>query len=135
MGLKGIPALAEELHIVRDLHILEYTGGKLHIPTISTANSVKLIADAKKKRLDVSCSVAIHNLFATDDVIEEYDTNYKVMPPLRTKSDVKALIKGVNNGVIDFICSDHTPMNIEEKSGWNLTMLPMEHLDWKPLSE
>jgi len=115
MGLKGIPALAEELHIVRDLHILEYTGGKLHIPTISTANSVKLIADAKKKRLDVSCSVAIHNLFATDDVIEEYDTNYKVMPPLRTKSDVKALIKGVNNGVIDFICSDHTPMNIEEK--------------------
>lgn len=115
MGLKGIPALAEELHIVRDLHILEYAGGKLHIPTISTANSVKLIADAKKKGLDVSCSVAIHNLFATDESLEEYDTYCKVMPPLRTKKDAKALIKGVIEGVIDFVCSDHIPMNIEEK--------------------
>jgi len=115
MGLKGIPALAEELRIVRDLHILEYTGGKLHIPTISTANSVKLIADAKKKGLDVSCSVAIHNLFVTDDALKEYDTNCKVMPPLRTQKDAKALIKGVKDGVIDFVCTDHIPMNIEEK--------------------
>lgn len=115
MGLKGIPALAEELHITRDLHILEYAGGKLHIPTISTANSVKLISDAKKKGLDVSCSVAIHNLFVTDEALEEYDSNFKVMPPLRTKKDVKAVIKGVKDGVIDFVCSDHIPMNIEEK--------------------
>jgi len=115
MGLKGIPALAENLHITRDLHILEYTGGKLHIPTISTANSVKLIADAKKKGLDVTCSVAIHNLSLTDNALEEYDTNYKVMPPLRTKEDVKALIKGIKDGTIDFVCSDHIPMNIEEK--------------------
>lgn len=115
MGLKGIPALAEELHITRDLHILEYAGGKLHIPTISTANSVKLIAEAKKKGLNVSCSVATHNLFVTDDALEEYDTNCKVMPPLRTKKDIKALIKGVKEGVIDFVCSDHIPMNIEEK--------------------
>ncbi|MDX1766903.1 MAG: dihydroorotase, partial [Arenibacter troitsensis] len=66
LGLKGIPNLAEELNIVRDLFILEYTGGKLHIPTISTANSVKLIAEAKKKGMDVSCSVAVHNLCFTD---------------------------------------------------------------------
>ncbi|TMM57038.1 dihydroorotase [Maribacter algarum] len=115
MGLKGIPVLAEELQIARDIFILEYTGGKLHIPTISTTNSVKLIADAKKKGLDVSCSVAIHNLFMIDASLEEYDTNCKVMPPLRTKKDIKALIKGVKEGVIDFVCSDHIPMNIEEK--------------------
>ncbi len=115
LGLKGIPALAEELQIVRDLFILEYTGGKLHIPTISTANSVKLIADAKKKGLDVSCSVAIHNLYFTDEVLEEFDSTYKVIPPLRTKKDAKALIKGLNDGIIDFVTTDHIPLNIELK--------------------
>ncbi|MBT2160691.1 dihydroorotase [Zobellia barbeyronii] len=115
LGLKGIPTLAEELQIARDLFILEYTGGKLHIPTISTANSVKLIADAKKKGLNVSCSVAIHNLVYTDSVLEEFDSIYKVMPPLRTKKDTKALLKGLKDGTIDFVTSDHTPMNIEEK--------------------
>ncbi|SDE62665.1 dihydroorotase [Pricia antarctica] len=115
LGLKGIPALAEELRIARDLFILEYTGGKLHIPTLSTARSVKLIADAKKKGLDISCSVAIHNLLYTDSKLEEFDAAYKVMPPLRTKVDTKALIKGVKEGSIDFVTSDHIPMNIEEK--------------------
>ena len=116
LGLKGIPALAEEIQIVRDLFILEYTGGKLHIPTISTANAVKLIADAKKKGLDVSCSVAIHNLCFTDDLLEEFDSAYKVYPPLRTNKDTKALIKGLNDGVIDFVTTDHIPLNIELKA-------------------
>ena len=115
LGLKGIPALAEELQISRDLFILGSTGGKLHIPTISTANSVKLISDAKKKGLNVSCSVAIHNLFLTDEALEEYNSLFKVMPPLRTKSDAKALLKGLTDGVIDFVTSDHNPMNIEQK--------------------
>lgn len=115
LGLKGIPALAEELHIARDLFILEYTGGKLHIPTISSANAVKLIAAAKKKGLQITCSVAIHNLMYTDDVFEDFDTNYKTLPPLRTKEDAKELIKGVKNGTIDFITTDHTPLNIELK--------------------
>ena len=115
LGLKGIPSLAEELQIARDLFILEYTEGKLHIPTISSAKSVALIAEAKKKGLNVSCSVAIHNLIYTDDVLNEFNTNCKVMPPLRTKNDTKALIKGLKNGIIDFVTSDHTPMNIEEK--------------------
>lgn len=115
LGLKGIPTLAEELQIARDLFILEYTGGKLHIPTISAANSVKLISAAKKKGLDVSCSVAIHNLWFTDEVLTEFDTNYKVMPPLRTKNDIKALLKGIKDGVIDFVTTDHIPMNVEEK--------------------
>ena len=115
LGLKGIPALAEELQIARDLFILEYTGGKLHIPTISTAKSVLLIKEAKKKGLDVTCSVAIHNLLLTDDVLAEFNSNYKVLPPLRSKNDVKALIKGLNDHVIDFVTSDHNPIDIENK--------------------
>ncbi|TAI48687.1 dihydroorotase [Flagellimonas allohymeniacidonis] len=115
LGLKGIPALAEELQISRDLFILEYTGGKLHIPTISTKNSVKLVAAAKKKGLDVSCSVAIHNLMFTDDSLKDFNTNFKVVPPLRTKEDCKALIKGLKDGVIDYVTTDHTPIDIEEK--------------------
>ncbi|MCK0135242.1 dihydroorotase [Arenibacter sp. S6351L] len=115
LGLKGIPNLAEELNIVRDLFILEYTGGKLHIPTISTANSVKLIAEAKKKGMDVSCSVAVHNLCFTDEALAEFDSHYKLMPPLRIQSDRKALIKGLKDGTIDFVTTDHRPMDIEHK--------------------
>jgi dihydroorotase len=115
LGLKGIPALAEELQIIRDLYILEYTGGKLHIPTISTKKSVSLIKDAKKKGLQVTCSVAIANLYLTDDTLESFDTNFKLMPPLRTNEDVKALLKGIKEGTIDGITSDHDPIDIEHK--------------------
>ncbi|MGS2738581.1 dihydroorotase [Sinomicrobium sp. M5D2P17] len=116
LGLKGIPALAEELHIARDLFILEYTGGKLHIPTISTAKSVHLIREAKEKGLDVSCSVAIHNLFFTDEILEEFNTNYKLLPPLRGKKDISALLEGLKEGVIDFVTTDHNPIDTEHKN-------------------
>lgn len=115
LGLKGVPALAEHLQIARDLSILEYTGGKLHIPTISTAKSVQLIKEAKKKGLKVSCSVAAHNLVLTDDELNTFDSQYKVNPPLREEKDVKALIKGVKDGIIDVITSDHNPIDIEHK--------------------
>ncbi|RKF03620.1 dihydroorotase [Tenacibaculum lutimaris] len=115
LGLKGIPALAEEIQIARDLFLLEYTGGKLHIPTISTAKSVQLIKDAKEKGLDVTCSVAVHNLFLTDDELHDFDANKKVNPPLRTENDRKALIQGLKEGVIDIITSDHNPIDIEHK--------------------
>lgn len=115
LGLKGIPTLAEELQIARDLYILEYTGGKLHIPTISTEKSVELIRGAKKKGLDVSCSASVHHLFFTDDVLEEFDTHAKVLPPLRTKHDVKALISGLKDGTIDMVTSDHNPIDLENK--------------------
>tara|TARA_B110000093_G_scaffold72442_1_gene78782 strand:- start:122 stop:1378 length:1257 start_codon:yes stop_codon:yes gene_type:complete len=115
LGLKGLPALAEELQIVRDLFILEYTGGKLHIPTISTKKSVELIRDAKTKKLDVSCSVAIHNLLYTDEKLIDFDTNFKVNPPLRLASDSEALIEGLKDGTIDMVTSDHNPINIEYK--------------------
>ncbi len=115
LGLKGIPNLAEELQIARDLFILEYTGGKLHIPTISTSKSVDLIKEAKEKGLDVTCSVAVHNLLFNDSTLIDFNTNYKVLPPLRTKKDCLALIKGVTEGTIDMITSDHCPMDIENK--------------------
>ncbi len=115
LGINGIPALAEEMQIARDLFILEYTGGKLHIPTISTTKSVKLIKEAKKKGLNVSCSVTAHHLILTDDELTEFDSNTKVLPPLRTSKDTKALIKGIEEGVIDIITSDHNPIDIEHK--------------------
>ncbi|MCF6185566.1 MAG: amidohydrolase family protein, partial [Bacteroidales bacterium] len=109
------PNLAEELQIFRDLSILEYTGGKLHIPYISTKKSVKLIAEAKKKKLDVTCSVTAHHLTLTDDEILDFNTNAKIRPPLRTDADIKALKKGILNGTIDMITSDHNPIDIEYK--------------------
>jgi len=115
LGLKGIPSLAEELHIARDLFLLAYTKGKLHIPTISTATSVQLIREAKSKGLNVSCSVAIHNLMMTDDELETFDTQYKVLPPLRTENDRNALIEGLKDGTIDMVTSDHNPIDIEHK--------------------
>ncbi len=115
LGLKGIPALAEEIQVARDLFLLEYTDGKLHIPTISTAKSVKLIKEAKKKGLQVTCSVAIHNLLLNDEELHGFDAKVKVNPPLRTKEDVKAIQKAVKEGVIDIITSDHNPIDVEEK--------------------
>lgn len=115
LGLKGIPNLAEELQIARNLFLLEYTEGKLHIPTISTAKSVALIQEAKAKGLHVSCSVAVHHLVLTDEKLEEFDTRFKVSPPLRTETDRLALIEGVKNGTIDMITSDHNPIDIEHK--------------------
>jgi len=116
LGLKGIPALAEELQITRDLYVLEYTGGRLHIPTISTKKAVALIREAKKKGLNISCSVAVANLVLTDDALSSFDTNYKLLPPLRTSEDRKALLKGLKDGTIDGVTSDHDPMDVERKN-------------------
>jgi len=115
LGLRGIPALAEEMQVARDLFLLEYTGGKLHIPTISTKGSVALIKAAKEKGLDVSCSVSAHHLVLTDDELVGFDTRTKVLPPLRTQEDNAALIKGLKDGSIDMITSDHNPIDIEHK--------------------
>ncbi|MGY5356119.1 dihydroorotase [Wenyingzhuangia sp. IMCC45467] len=115
LGLKGIPSLAEELQVSRDLFLLEYTGGKLHIPTISTAKSVTLIKEAKAKGLQITCSVSADHLTITDEELKSFDANYKITPPLRTQSDVDALIKGLKEGTIDFITSDHDPIDIENK--------------------
>ncbi|MDK2771380.1 MAG: dihydroorotase [Flavobacterium sp.] len=115
LGLKGIPTLAEELQIARNLFLLEYTGGKLHIPTISTQKSIELIKEAKAKGLQVTCSVAVHNLVLNDEVLTGFDSHYKVLPPLRDEATRLALIEAVKNGVIDCITSDHNPIDIEHK--------------------
>lgn len=115
LGLKGIPNLAEEIMITRNLALLEYTGGKMHIPTISTAKSVELIKEAKDRGLQVTCSVAIHHLTLTDEKLDGFDTRYKVTPPLRTNEDRIALLAGVLDNTIDCITSDHNPIDIEHK--------------------
>ena len=115
LGLKGIPNLAEELQIARNLFLLEYTGGKLHIPTISTSKSVHLIREAKAKGLQVTCSVTVHHLVMTDEKLDNFDTRFKVSPPLRTEIDRKALIAGILDNTIDVITSDHNPIDIEHK--------------------
>lgn len=115
LGLKGIPNLAEELQIARNLFLLEYTGGKLHIPTISTAKSVDLIRNAKAKGLKITCSVAVHHLVLTDEKLDDFDTRYKVSPPLRTEIDRQALLAGILDNTIDMITSDHNPIDIEHK--------------------
>jgi len=115
LGLKGIPALAEELMLQRNLQILEYAGGKMHIPTISTKGSVDLIRKAKAKKLNVTCGVAAYNLLLDENELENFDTIFKVNPPLRTKEDIEALKKGIIDGTIDVIVSDHNPQDIESK--------------------
>ncbi len=114
-GIKGIPNFSEEVQINRDLQILEYTGGRLHIPTISTKKSVELIKNAKSKGLMVTCSVAIHNLIFNETKLKDFDTRFKVLPPLRSEEDRLALIEAVDKGIIDLVTSDHNPIDIENK--------------------
>lgn len=115
LGLKGIPHLAEEVIINRDIYLTEYTGGSIHFSGISSAKSVDLITEAKAKGVKVTCDVDLMHLLESDAVLDQFDSNYKVLPPLRTESDRQKLISGLNNGTIDAICSDHSPHNIENK--------------------
>ena len=115
LGLTGIPALSESIHLQRDIHLLRYTGGKLHIPCISSAASVGLIREAKKEGLNISCSVPLANLCYTEEALFGFDTNTKLFPPLRTKSDQEALKEGLLDGTIDLVTSHHQPFNIELK--------------------
>jgi len=115
LGLKGIPALAEEIIIARNLYILEYTGGKIHFPTISTIKSIELIKQAKANGLQVTCSVAIYSLFLNDEVLKGFDSRYKVLPPLRDENTRLALINAVLDNTIDIITTDHNPIDIENK--------------------
>jgi dihydroorotase len=115
LGLKGIPALAEELMIARDIYLAEYADAPIHFTCISAAKSVELIKAARKKGVKVTADVTAHHLLLNDSVLEGFDSNYKVKPPLRTIEDCKALIAGINDGTIAVICSDHTPQEIEMK--------------------
>lgn len=115
LGLRGIPALAEELRIARDLDLLAYTGGRLHFSKISTSESVARIRRAKAAGLQVSCGVAAYQLLLTDEKLPGFDTRFKSMPPLRDESHRQALLEGLLDGTIDVICSDHQPEDTEHK--------------------
>ncbi|MEO1256510.1 MAG: dihydroorotase, partial [Bacteroidota bacterium] len=115
LGLKGEPSLSEELTVFRDLEILKYSGGNLHFSRISCAKTLELIREAKKSGLSVTCDVGIHHLLFTDEFIEDFDSNFKSFPHYRSERDRKALLKGVEDGTIDAICSNHRPLDDESK--------------------
>lgn len=116
LGLRGIPPMAEAVALARDLALLEYTGSRMHVATVSTAESVELIRQAKAKRSRVSASVAAHNLLLDDGCLRRFGTNYKVLPPLRDPVHIEALREGVKDGTIDTITGDHRPEDTEHKN-------------------
>jgi len=115
LGLKGIPTLAEEMMVDRDISICEYTNSRFHLSYLSTKKSAEKVKKAKAKGLNITADVALNNLFLTDEAVNNFDTRYKVMPPLRTAKDNKALIKALKDGTIDVISTDHTPQDEENK--------------------
>jgi dihydroorotase len=115
LGLRGMPAAAEEIAVARDIALAELTGCRLHIAHISTAGSVELIRRAKDKCIQISCEVTPHHLTLTEERVMGYDTNTKINPPLRTARDIEALIEGLNEGVIDIIATDHAPHTENDK--------------------
>ena len=116
LGLRGIPAQSEEVMVSRDIMLAELTGGHLHIAHVSTEGSVELVRQAKKKGLRVTAETCPHYFTLTDDSLKTFSTNYKMNPPLRTEKDVQAIKKGLKDGTIDCICTDHAPHTLEEKS-------------------
>jgi dihydroorotase len=128
LGMKGMPGIAEELMVRRDIELLKYAGGRIHFANLSTAQSIKLVSEARKKGLNVSCDVAIPNLIFEDTALEEYDTNYKLNPPLRSRQDIKALEKAIISDEIDVIVSAHTPQDEESKK------LEFDHADFGMIS-
>ena len=114
-GLKGIPDISESILIFRDIEILRYTGGKLHIPYVNTKKGVEIIKNAKKESLDITSSVSISHIVNSDHDILDFDTNLKLNPPLRKSDDIKALKEGLIDGTIDFITSMHEPIDEDNK--------------------
>ncbi len=114
-GIKGIPNAAESVMVVRDIAICELTGARLHFCHISTRESVEAIRQAKKRGVNVTCETAPHYFTLTDADVKNYDTNFKMNPPLRSEQDRQAVIEGLMDGTIDLIASDHAPHSVVEK--------------------
>ena len=115
LGMAGIPALAEDLMVVRDIELAEYTGSHVHFTCISTKEAVDRIREAKRKKIPVTAGVNAVHLFADETMVEDFDSNWKIFPPLRTQQDIAALKEGLKDGTIDVICSAHKPENEERK--------------------
>ena len=115
LGLKGMPRIAEEIVVGKNLELLQYAGGRLHFARISTPRSIELIKAAKRKH-QVTCDVAVYQALLDDSMLAGFDTNYKVNPPLRERADIDGIIKGLRDGTIDVICSGHLPQDEESKN-------------------
>jgi dihydroorotase len=117
LGIRGMPSIAEDVIIARDLLLAEYTGGHLHIQHVSTARGISLIREARKRGVHVTCEVCPHHLTLTDEDVRAsaLDPHFKMYPPLRSKQDVSALRRALKDGVIDFIATDHAPHHIDDK--------------------
>lgn len=115
LGLKGIPAIGEELGIIRDAYIANYHNAHVHVVNVSTKGSVEQIKKAKANGIKITAQCSIHHLFFTDEDLHNFDTNLKIQPPLRSKEDRDALIEGLKTGVIDVLTSDHSPQDVEAK--------------------
>jgi dihydroorotase len=115
LGLKGIPDISESINIYRDIEILSYTGGKIHIPYITTSKGVDLIREAKKKNLDITASVSLAHITFSEKDIPDFNTNFKIIPPIRTESDCNSLKEGLIDGTIDYLTSMHEPFDIDHK--------------------
>jgi dihydroorotase len=116
LGLKGFPGVAEDVMIARDIELARYTKGKVHICHVSTARSVELIRRAKNDGINITCEVTPHHLVLDETGVSSYDTNYKMMPPLRGIEDIKGLHEGLHDGTIDAIASDHAPHHHDSKN-------------------
>lgn len=115
LGLRGIPEISETTRLSRDLELARWVGGRLHIAHLSTKRSVELVKEAKKNNVDVTSETCPHYFALTEEVVKTFDTNTKVNPPLRTKSDTDAIKKGLSDGTIDVISTDHAPHAEDEK--------------------
>ena len=116
LGLKGMPALAEDIDAVRDIQLAKETGAHIHIAHVSTKGAVEAIRRAKAEGINVTCEVTPHHFTLTDKAVEGYDTNTKMAPPLRSEEHLEAVIEGIKDGTIDAIATDHAPHHADEKS-------------------
>ena len=116
LGLSGNPNIAESIMVFRDLKLAELTGAQLHVPHVSTAESVQYISDMKNQYNEITAEVTPHHLFYTDEALYDYDTNFKVAPPIRDIRSRRALIQGIKDGIIDCIATDHAPHTLEAKA-------------------
>jgi dihydroorotase len=116
LGLKGMPALAEDIDVVRDIILAKETGAHIHIAHVSTAGAVEAVRRAKSEGVNVTCEVTPHHFTLTDKAVEGYDTNTKMAPPLRSEEHLLAILEGLKDGTIDAIATDHAPHHADEKA-------------------
>ena len=115
LGLRGIPSASEEIAVWRNVSLAELTGARLHVAHLSTRGALEAVREAKRRGIPVTCEVTPHHLLLTDEAVQGYDTNTKMMPPLRSEEDRQALLQGLADGTVDAIATDHAPHHVDDK--------------------